>query len=247
MQENLVFGIHVAKRILENSPEDVLEIFILDARDDKRMQELVKLAKQHNLFVQTVTKKQLDNWIPDNSHQGVALRIRPKSLLTEDDLPELHEKANKTPLFLVLDGVQDPHNLGACMRSAEALGATAIVMPRDKAAKITPVVRKVACGAAEILPVVQVSNLARALQQLKDMGVWVMGASAESSQTLFQADLKGAVALVLGAEGHGLRRLTAELCDMLISIPMIGSVESLNVSVTAGIFLYEAMRNRIRK
>jgi 23S rRNA (guanosine2251-2'-O)-methyltransferase len=158
MQENLVFGIHVAKRILENSPEDVLEIFILDARDDKRMQELVKLAKQHNLFVQTVTKKQLDNWIPDNSHQGVALRIRPKSLLTEDDLPELHEKANKTPLFLVLDGVQDPHNLGACMRSAEALGATAIVMPRDKAAKITPVVRKVACGAAEILPVVQVNN-----------------------------------------------------------------------------------------
>ncbi len=247
MQENLVFGIHVAKRILENAPEDVLEIFVLDARDDKRMQELLKLAKRHNLSVNMVTKKQLDNWIPDSTHQGVALRIRPKSLLTEDDLPLLYEKAQNKPLFLILDGVQDPHNLGACMRSAEALGATALILPRDKSAKITPIVRKVASGAAEILPVVQVSNLARALQQLKDMGVWVMGASVESSQTLFQADLKGAVALVLGAEGHGLRRLTAELCDMLISIPMVGSVESLNVSVTAGIFLYEAMRNRHTK
>jgi 23S rRNA (guanosine2251-2'-O)-methyltransferase len=160
-------------------------------------------------------------------------------------LPDLLKTASSPPLFLVLDNIQDPHNLGACLRTADAVHVTAVIIPKDRSATITPVVRKVATGAAETVPIVQVNNLVRALEHLKELGVWLMGASGDAKQSLYQTDLRGPIALVLGAEGTGLRRLTEECCDVLMHIPMRGSVESLNVSVAAGICLYEALRQRL--
>ncbi len=245
MRDDLIYGIHVIEQLLRNKPEQLLEVYLIESRDDSRMAAVQAAAKKQGISVNKVPKKQLDNWLPDLNHQGIAARVRLQGCLTENDLPELLENSKTSPLLLVLDSVQDPHNLGACLRTADAVGATAIIIPKDRSVALTPVVRKVASGAAETVPVVQVTNLVRCLEDLKKLGVWIMGTSLTSaSQSLYTVDLKGSVAIVLGAEGTGLRRLTEEHCDILMHIPMLGVVESLNVSVAAGICLYETLRQR---
>lgn len=247
MREDLIYGIHAIQHLLNSKPEQFLELHIQDTHDNKSLLSLASLAKTLGVNVSGVSKKQLDQWLPERNHQGVAAKVRLQPLLTEDDFSTLIDACDKPPLFLILDGVQDPHNLGACLRTADAVGVTAVIIPKDRSASLTPVVRKVASGAAETVPVVQVTNLVRAIEMLKKLGVWIMGTSMQTSQSLYQVDLKGSVAIVLGAEGTGLRRLTEEHCDILMQIPMIGVVESLNVSVAAGVCLYEATRQRINK
>jgi len=247
MREDLIFGFHVVRHLLDTRSEQLLEIFLIDSRTDSRGEEILQKAQQTGVSLHRVPKKQLDNWLPEINHQGVAARIRRTAIFTENDLSDLvkvSEAKHLKPLFLVLDSVQDPHNLGACLRTADAAGVTAVIIPKDKSVSITPVVRKVACGAADSVPIIIVTNLVRALEQLKEMGVWIMGTSLNTSKSLYEVDLKGSVAIVLGAEGTGLRRLTEEHCDVLMQIPMLGMVESLNVSVATGICLYEAVRQR---
>ena len=247
MREDLIYGIHAIQHLLNSKPEQFLELHIQDTHDNKSLLSLASLAKTLGVNVSGVSKKQLDQWLPERNHQGVAAKVRLQPLLTEDDFSTLIDACDKPPLFLILDGVQDPHNLGACLRTADAVGVTAVIIPKDRSASLTPVVRKVASGAAETVPVVQVTNLVRAIEMLKKLGVWIMGTSMQTSQSLYQVDLKGSVAIVLGAEGTGLRRLTEEHCDILMQIPLIGVVESLNVSVAAGVCLYEATRQRLNK
>ena len=247
MREDLIYGIHAIQHLLNSKPEQFLELHIQDTHDNKSLLSLASLAKTLGVNVSGVSKKQLDQWLPERNHQGVAAKVRLQLLLTEDDFSTLIDACDKPPLFLILDGVQDPHNLGACLRTADAVGVTAVIIPKDRSASLTPVVRKVASGAAETVPVVQVTNLVRAIEMLKKLGVWIMGTSMQTAQSLYQVDLKGSVAIVLGAEGTGLRRLTEEHCDVLMQIPMMGVVESLNVSVAAGVCLYEATRQRLNK
>ncbi len=244
MREDLIYGIHTIEQLLNSKPEQFLELHVQDTTDNASLLALVTLAKKMGLMVNKVSKKQLDQWLPDINHQGVAAKVRLQPLLTQDDLADLINAAKKPPLFLILDGIQDPHNLGACLRTADAAGVTAVIIPKDRSVGLTPVVRKVASGAAETVPVVQVTNLVRTLEELKKLGVWIMGTSLQTTQSLYQVDLKGPVAIVLGAEGTGLRRLTEEHCDILMQIPMMGVVESLNVSVAAGVCLYEVIRQR---
>ncbi len=241
--EAWVYGLHAVAALLQRAPERVREVVLQEGRGDARIQALVEEAHTAGLPVTRCPRAELDERYPEWTHQGALLRCRESAPLSEHDLPALLEGVAE-PLVLVLDGVQDPHNLGACLRTADAAGVTAVVAPRDKAVSLTPVVRKVACGAAETVPFVVVTNLARTLRSLGDAGLWIIGTAGEADADLYQADLTGPVALVLGAEGKGMRRLTREHCDRLISIPMFGSVSSLNVSVATGVCLFEALRQR---
>jgi 23S rRNA (guanosine2251-2'-O)-methyltransferase len=219
-------------------------LYTLAGRRDKRLQSLVDKAKHAGIPVEECSRADLDARCPQ-VHQGiVALSEATNREYHEQDLDALLDGLDHPPLLLVLDGVTDPHNLGACLRSAEAAGADAVIVPKDKSVQLSPTVRKVACGAAEIVPFVSVTNLARTLQSLQQRGIWVFGAAGEAQQSLYDADLKGPIALVLGSEGKGLRRLTREHCDSLLAIPMAGVVSSLNVSVSTGVCLFEAVRQR---
>ncbi|MDR2220575.1 MAG: 23S rRNA (guanosine(2251)-2'-O)-methyltransferase RlmB [Methylobacillus sp.] len=240
----IVFGFHAVTGRLRQNPASVQEICIDKTRKDARMQDLLQLAEQKNVRVMQMEKERLDGLAANGRHQGVLARVADVPLPYQDIHDILESGLTEPPFFLVLDGVEDPHNLGACLRVADAMGAHAVIAPKDRAAGLNATVRKVASGAAETVPFIAVTNLARTLRELKDAGVWLVGAVAEAEHDLFNAKLAGAVALVLGAEGTGLRRLTAETCDQLIRIPMFGTVESLNVSVAAGICLYEARRQR---
>lgn len=241
-QTSLIYGFHAVLSRLRAHPASIQEIYLDQARQDKRAQALLASARQAGVRVILVERARLDGMAGRASHQGVLARARPVPLPVhlDDVLANLTEPA----LLLVLDGVQDPHNLGACLRVADAMGAHAVVAPRDRAVGLNATVRKVASGAAETVPFIPVTNLARSLRELKDQGVWLLGAAGEAEQDLFQTRLAGPLAWVLGAEGEGLRRLTRELCDELVRIPMFGTVESLNVSVAAGICLYETRRQR---
>lgn len=242
-----VYGIHVVHRLLQIKPENIIEIFAMTGREDKRVVEILSLAKQQGIVVRRAPNHELDAWTSQGNHQGVVARVLHTPLLTEHDLPNVVQNSSAAPLFLILDGIQDPHNLGACLRTADAAGATGVIVTKDKSASLTPLVRKVASGAAEAIPIIQVVNLVRALKALKTLGVWVMGASLNTSESLYHVDLKGAIAIVLGAEGQGLRRLTEQHCDRLMQIPMVGMAASLNVSVAAGVCLYESVRQRLRE
>ncbi|MCC5451352.1 MAG: 23S rRNA (guanosine(2251)-2'-O)-methyltransferase RlmB [Alishewanella sp.] len=242
MSNDVVFGFHAVSAILERSPADVLEIFALKDREDKRMQPLLQQARQAGISIQFCNRRTLDD-MTGGQHQGIVAKARLSSGGNEADLAALLESQTK-PFLLVLDGVTDPHNLGAILRSADAAGVHAVIAPKDRSVKLTSVVRKVACGAAESVPFITVTNLARTLRQLQEAGVWVVGTAGETETLVYQADLQGPLALVLGAEGEGLRRLTRETCDVLVKIPMFGSVSSLNVSVATGICLFEAVRQR---
>ena len=238
-----IYGMHAVRVMLERHPERVHSVRIAQQREDPRVRAIDELARRHHRPVQRVEVHALKQLLGDVAHQGVAADITPLPPWTEDELLAALQSAS-APLLLALDGVQDPHNLGACLRSADACGALAVIVPRDRAAQVTPTVRKVAVGAAETTPVVAVTNLVRTLKLLKQAGLWVVGADAAGDKSAHQADLKGPVVLVLGAEGTGLRRLTQQNCDFLVRLPQLGAVESLNVSVAAGMLLYEAVRQR---
>ncbi len=243
MSDSLVVGLNSARSALRQGSA-VVGVWLDQGRQDRRMQELVALAEGQGIALHRVSRQELDGLAPGLNHQGVVVRTAAAPALTEDALAAL-VAATPNPLLLVLDGVQDPHNLGACLRSAEAAGVCAVIIPKDRSVGITPVVSKVASGAAERVPLIAVTNLRRTLEQLQALGVWLVGSAGEAESALYQIDLRGPLALILGGEGSGMRRLTREQCDYLARIPMAGQVESLNVSVAAGICLFEAVRQRL--
>lgn len=243
-KRNFVYGLHAVNAALERAPERVLELWIVETRDDARTRELKDCAERVGVHVHSVSGDALAKLVGDVVHQGAAVAMRPLKAWDEHDLTEALGQLTVDPLLLILDGVTDPHNLGACLRTADAAGVHAVVIPKDRSASVDGVVRKVAAGAAEFIPVVAVTNLARALEVLKERGIWVVGTDGEAEQTLYSADLKRPLAMVLGAEGGGMRRLTKDKCDFLVRIPMAGHMPSLNVSVAAGIALFEALRQR---
>jgi 23S rRNA (guanosine2251-2'-O)-methyltransferase len=239
----IIYGIHAVKALLERDPQRFLEVFILKGRDDRRLQPLIAELEATGIVIQVANRQWLDEKAEGAVHQGIIARVREGRKLQENDLPGLLESI-ETPFLLVLDGVTDPHNLGACLRSADAAGVHAVIVPRDRSAQLNATAKKVACGAAENVPLISVTNLARTLRLLQEMNVWIVGTAGEADHTLFQSKMTGPMALVMGAEGEGMRRLTREHCDELISIPMAGTVSSLNVSVATGICLFEAVRQR---
>ena len=241
----LIYGLHAVRVALERDAQRVLSVRLARNREDARIQQIEALAREHGTPVQRLDAQTFKQLLGDVAHQGVAAEITPIAPWSEDDLLEALQRI-RNPLLLALDGVQDPHNLGACLRTADACGALAVIIPRDRAAQLTPTVRKVAAGAAESIPLVTVTNLVRALKLLKQAGLWVVGADAEAPQAQPPSaiDLKGATVLVMGAEGSGLRHLTQQTCDFIVKLPQLGTVESLNVSVATGMLLYEAVRQR---
>jgi len=241
-EPRVVFGFHAVLSRVRADPSSVLEIFLDETRNDARARDLATAAERAGVKLMRVPTKRLDGFYGGGRHQGVVARVEVKS--AADTVGELLENLKVPPLLLVLDGVTDPHNLGACLRVANAAGAHAVIAPRDRAAGITPAVSKVASGAAEATPYIMVTNLARTLAEIKERNVWVIGADERAEKTLYDADLPDAIAWVLGAEGEGMRRLTRESCDLLVRIPMLGDVESLNVSVSAGVCLFESVRRR---
>jgi 23S rRNA (guanosine2251-2'-O)-methyltransferase len=241
---SLVYGLHAVRAVLARRPKDVLRLSIAATRDDSRMRELREIASAQGVRPVPASAESLDRETGGAAHQGVVAEVRPSQPLDENALLDLLARMTAPALVLVLDGVSDPHNLGACLRTADAAGATAVVAPRDRAAGLTPAVRKVAAGAAETMPFAQVTNLARALRDMKSAGLWVAGTAEDGEQELFDADLTGPLAIVMGSEGAGLRRLTRESCDFSLRLPMQGAVASLNVGVAAGVALYEALRQR---
>lgn len=241
----VIYGIHAVQAYVDRYPEAVLEVSLLKGRDDERLNQLVKALRPLGLSLQWRDRAQLDQLAGDSHHQGVVARVREQAPGDEHALLSFLDTLTEPPFLLLLDGVTDPHNLGACLRSADAAGVQAVITPRDKSASITPVVRKVAVGAAESLPFFQVTNLARTMVALKERGIWLVGTALDATaKPLYEQDLKGPLGVVMGAEGSGLRRLTQEHCDNLVYIPMAGKVESLNVSVATGVTLFEALRQR---
>lgn len=242
---DIAYGIHAIDVLLRRSPERIISLSVQSERNDKRIQGLLSLAQNQGVSVSRVTKAELDATVSER-HQGVVALIKPRqgdAEVTERDLTQFLSGLD-CPLILVLDGVTDPHNLGACLRSADAAGVDAVIVPKDNSAELNAVARKVASGAAEVIPLVRVTNLARILRSLKELGIWVVGTTGEADTLVFDQDLSIPTALVMGAEGPGMRRLTTEACDFLVKLPMAGDVSSLNVSVATGICLFEAVRQR---
>ncbi len=242
-----LYGIHSVSAALTQNPERILNLYIQAGRHDQRLQSLIQLAQQQGIAVHEQAAAKLAALALDGHTQGVVAQCRKARDYTEQDLDALLAGCSAPPFLLILDEVQDPHNLGACLRTANAAGIHAVIAPKDHAARITPTVCKIASGAAETTPFIPVTNLARTLRKLKEQGVWFIGTSADAPQTIYQTEMTGAIGIIMGAEGKGLRRLTAEACDYLANIPMAGSVASLNVSVAAGICLFEAVRQRLAK
>jgi len=238
-----IYGLHAVEALLRHHPKRVKQVWLAEGRDDPRVQTLVQLAEQSRVRVAQCERRELDAWV-DGVHQGVVADVSPSQVWGDAMLEELLDRTEGAPLLLVLDGVTDPHNLGACLRTADAAGALAVIIPKDKSATLNATVRKVACGAAEVIPLVAVTNLARTLEKLQQRGLWVVGTAGEAEQEIYDQDLRGPIVLVMGAEGKGMRRLTREHCDFLVRLPMAGSVSSLNVSVATGVCLFEALRQR---
>jgi 23S rRNA (guanosine2251-2'-O)-methyltransferase len=238
-----IAGFHAVTARLRQKPDTVTEIYIDSTRVDGRAKDLKKLAEKLGVRLIPVDSKRLDGMSGGARHQGVVAQAQPIDMpkFIEDVLDGLDEP----PLLLILDGVQDPHNLGACLRVADGAGAHAVIAPKDRSVGLTLAAMKVASGAAESVPYIAVTNLARTMRDLKDRGIWLIGTADTATQTLYQARIDGPLGMVMGADGEGLRRLTAETCDLLVSIPMLGTVESLNVSVASGVCLYEARRRRL--
>jgi len=241
----LIYGFHAVLGRLRHDPESVFELYVSELRHDARMRRVLELAESLGVKMTRVDNERLDGMVGTRRHQGVVARADARQrMIVLDDVLESLSSLSEPALLLVLDGVQDPHNLGACLRVADAAGAHAVIAPKDRAARLNATAIKVASGAADVVPYITVTNLARALEQMKKAGIWVVGATDEAEKKLFDIDQKGPLAWVLGAEGDGLRRLTRASCDELARIPMQGSVESLNVSVASGICLFEAFRQR---
>jgi 23S rRNA (guanosine2251-2'-O)-methyltransferase len=245
MKSSRLFGLHSVQAALDYSPKKIHKAWVDSGRQDKRLTQAVNDLLDLGIEPEKVDRKRLDRLADTNNHQGIVIEVEMPGELSESDLKTAVENLASPALFLVLDNVQDPHNLGACLRTADATGVHGVIITKDNATGITPTVCKVASGAAETVPVYQVTNLARTLRWLKGEGLWIMGADGETSQTVYTTDFTIPLALVVGTEGKGLRRLTKEQCDMLIAIPMMGQVESLNLSVATGVLLYEAVRQRL--
>lgn len=240
-----IYGIHAVKAFVSNHPEHLIEVLALKGRDDQRLQPLINEIQRLGISVQFLNRQTLDKKAEGEVHQGIIARIHPLKELNENDLDQILQQQS-SPLLLVLDGITDPHNLGACLRTADAAGVSAVIVPKDKSAQLNSTARKVACGAAENVPLIRVTNLSRTLRELQQQhNIWVIGTAGEASETLYQTKLTGPLALVMGAEGEGMRRLTREHCDQLVSIPMAGTVSSLNVSIATGVCLFEIVRQRL--
>jgi len=237
-------GFHAVQAALEHAPEQVTGIWVNRLRRDKRLANVAARLKELGIVLDSVDTKDLDKLCDSRNHQGIVIELDLPGELTERELGQAIAKHSKTTLLLVLDCVQDPHNLGACLRTADAVGAHGIVITKDKSVGITPTVYKIASGAAESVPVYRVTNMSRALKWLKKKGIWIIGAAGEASLDLYATDMTGPVAIVIGAEATGLRRLTREQCDLLVRLPMQGQIQSLNLSVAAGVLLYEVVRQR---
>ena len=242
MSSKVLFGFHAVTVRLKTAPQSVIEVHVDATRRDARMRQFVERVREAGVKIIDSDDERLQRLVGTQRHQGVVARVNPVPM--SHSLDDTLDAVEGPPLVLVLDGVTDPHNLGACLRVADGAGAHAVVAPKDHAAGISATVAKVASGAAETVPYLMVTNLARTLGELKERGIRVVGTSDTAPRSLFDADLSGPLALVLGAEGHGLRQLTAKTCDELVRLPMRGAVESLNVSVATGICLYEALRQR---
>ena len=244
MKLTKIVGLHAAQSALMYSPQKISRAWIDSERHDKRLETLLETLTTLDVSIEKVERKKLDKLADGMNHQGVVLEVALPEELSENDLKVAVEHLSENALFLVLDNVQDPHNLGACLRTADATGVHGIIITKDNAVGITPTVCKVASGAAETVPVYVVTNLARTLRWLKTEGVWVVGTAGEAESTLFKSDFTVPMALVIGAEEKGMRRLTREQCDFLVKLPMLGTVESLNLSVATGVLLYEVLRQR---
>mgnify|MGYP000539256172 CR=1 FL=1 len=244
MAHDVLFGIHAVTTALKHDASRIRNMWLLHGRHDHKVMKIVDRAEAAGIRIERVSKQDLDKLCSNGVHQGVAVACEQIAAKSEKFLSELLEGLDQPAFLLVLDGVTDPHNLGACLRTADAAGVHAVIAPKDKSAPLNATVAKVACGAAEVVPYVQVTNLARTLQSLQQQGVWITGTAGETDLDVYHADLKGPMALVMGAEGKGMRRLTREHCDQLVRIPMAGEVSSLNVSVATGVCLFEAVRQR---
>ena len=245
MKSSKLFGLHSVQAALDYSPNKIHKAWVDTGRQDKRLTQAIENLLDLGIEPEKVDRKKLDRLAENNNHQGIVIEVEMPAELSESDLKTAVENLTETALFLVLDNVQDPHNLGACLRTADATGVHGVIITKDNATGITPTVCKVASGAAETVQVYQVTNLARTLRWLKGEGLWIMGAAGETAQTIYSTDFSVPMALVVGTEGKGLRRLTKEQCDVLVSVPMLGKVESLNLSVATGVLLYEAVRQRL--
>jgi len=245
MKSSKLFGLHSVQAALDYSPNKIHKAWVDTGRQDKRLTQAIDNLLDLGIEPEKVDRKKLDRLAENNNHQGIVIEVEMPAELSESDLKTAVENLTETALFLVLDNVQDPHNLGACLRTADATGVHGVIITKDNATGITPTVCKVASGAAETVPVYQVTNLARTLRWLKGEGLWIMGAAGETAKTIYSTDFSVPMALVVGTEGKSLRRLTKEQCDVLVSVPMLGKVESLNLSVATGILLYEAVRQRL--
>ncbi|AEX23335.1 MULTISPECIES: 23S rRNA (guanosine(2251)-2'-O)-methyltransferase RlmB [Vibrio] len=244
MSNDFIYGIHAVKAVLEREPERFIEAYVLKGRQDDRLMPILNDLQVCGVSIQQMTRKTLDDKAQGANHQGIIARVKAAKQLNENDIDAILAQ-HESPLLLVLDGVTDPHNLGACLRNADAAGVAAIIVPKDRSAPMNATVSKVACGAAEVVPLIRVTNLARTMRTLQEQGIWFVGTAGEATHDIYQAKLTGPLAIVMGAEGDGMRRLTRETCDDLIKIPMAGSVSSLNVSVASGICLFEAVRQRL--
>ncbi|UYI46883.1 23S rRNA (guanosine(2251)-2'-O)-methyltransferase RlmB [Vibrio natriegens] len=244
MSNDFIYGIHAVKAVLEREPERFIEAYVLKGRQDDRLMPILNDLQVCGVSIQQMTRKTLDDKAQGANHQGIIARVKAAKQLNENDIDVILGQ-HESPLLLVLDGVTDPHNLGACLRNADAAGVAAIIVPKDRSAPMNATVSKVACGAAEVVPLIRVTNLARTMRTLQEQGIWFVGTAGEATHDIYQAKLTGPLAIVMGAEGDGMRRLTRETCDDLIKIPMAGSVSSLNVSVASGICLFEAVRQRL--
>ena len=243
-KQDLIIGIHAVAELLKQSAGAVNRVMFQAGRKDNRLQELRRVARKAGITIEELGKDDMDQRVA-GVHQGVAAVVEgEKKSLDEKALFQLLKDLQTDPLLLILDEVTDPHNLGACLRSADAAGVHAVIIPKDRSASLNATVRKVASGAAESVNLVKVTNLARCLQQLKEQGIWLVGTDDQSETSLYQQELTGPLALVMGSEGSGLRRLTREMCDYLVAIPMAGALSSLNVSVATGVALFEAIRQR---
>jgi 23S rRNA (guanosine2251-2'-O)-methyltransferase len=241
----MIFGFHAVTARLRHEASTVEEIYVDAGRHDRRMQELIRAAQAANVRIIQADDQRLNSIVGTRRHQGVVAKAGELSLAR--NLDELLDAIVGPPLLLILDGITDPHNLGACLRVADGAGAHAVIAPKDRAVGLNATAAKVASGAAETVPYITVTNLARTMRELKERDIWLIGTTDDAEKNLYEADFSGAAALVMGSEGEGMRRLTRETCDVLVSVPMLGSVESLNVSVASGICLYEARRQRMTK
>ncbi|BFM51209.1 23S rRNA (guanosine(2251)-2'-O)-methyltransferase RlmB [Marinomonas sp. THO17] len=246
-----IYGIHAVENALSQQADRIKEVRFQEGRDDKKTQRLMSLCKKYKVRYSLVPRRDLDQLFSKTKerivHQGVVAYTAMTKAGNEADLHSYIESLDETPLVIILDGVTDPHNLGACLRSADAAGAHAVIMPKDNSAPLNATVSKVACGAAESMPVYAVTNLARTMKKLQDQGIWIFGTAGEATDTIYDQDLTIPTAIVMGAEGEGMRRLTREQCDYLVKLPMAGVVSSLNVSVATGVCLYEVVRQRAVK